>query len=58
MTWCSLYNKPVPKDLNIRDLVENAIVSNKYDKMRARQMDEDDFLGLLKSLNDVGIHFT
>ncbi|KAB7494799.1 putative dimethyladenosine transferase [Armadillidium nasatum] len=58
MTWCSLHNKPVPKDLNIRDLVENAIVSNKYDKMRARQMDEDDFLGLLKSLNSVGIHFT
>lgn len=41
----------------MKDKVEDILVSGKFDKKRARQMDQDDFLALLHAFNKEGIHF-
>jgi len=54
---CSVHNKPVPNDLDIKAKIEQILITNEFAEKRARQMDLDDFLGLLHAFNVEGIHF-
>ncbi|XP_074642595.1 putative dimethyladenosine transferase [Tubulanus polymorphus] len=55
---CSLHNISVPADFDMKSKVADILEKNEFDKKRARVMDIDDFLGLLKCFNEEGIHFT
>lgn len=55
---CSLKNITIPSDFKMKDKVESLLETNGFDKKRPRQMDIDDFLGLLNCMNQEGIHFT
>ncbi|CAD5111179.1 DgyrCDS513 [Dimorphilus gyrociliatus] len=57
-TFASLENKIIPDDFSFKEYVNNILVENDYEKKRARQMDLDDFLNLLKIMNSAGIHFS
>lgn len=54
---CSLHDKPIADDFDMKTLVDNLLVNNNFEKKRARVMDIDDFLSLLKTFNEAGIHF-
>lgn len=54
---CSVSNKVVETNLDIKEKVESILVASKYDKKRARSLDIDDFLILLEAFNSEGIHF-
>lgn len=41
---CSLHNKEIPEDFNIKDKVENILTEAEADQKRARTMDIDDFM--------------
>ncbi|XP_047491518.1 probable dimethyladenosine transferase [Penaeus chinensis] len=56
-TWCSVHEKKIPEDFDIKTKVEDILVDGEFDKKRARQMDQDDFLALLHAFNKEGIHF-
>ncbi|XP_063841285.1 probable dimethyladenosine transferase isoform X1 [Scylla paramamosain] len=56
-TWCSLQEKKIPEDFSMKDKIEDILVNGKFNKKRARQMDQDDFLALLHAFNKEGIHF-
>ncbi|KAK3894185.1 hypothetical protein Pcinc_002042 [Petrolisthes cinctipes] len=56
-TLCSLQEKKIPDDFVMKEKVENILINGKFDKKRARQMDQDDFLALLHAFNKEGIHF-
>lgn len=56
-TFCSLKNKEVPKDFDIKKVVEDVLSSNNYEKMRPRSMDIDDFLLLMHEFNSKDLHF-
>uniref|UniRef100_A0A915JJ73 rRNA adenine N(6)-methyltransferase n=1 Tax=Romanomermis culicivorax TaxID=13658 RepID=A0A915JJ73_ROMCU len=54
---CSVSNKTVEPNLDMKEKVESILVASKYDKKRARSLDIDDFLILLEAFNSEGIHF-
>jgi len=54
---CSLTDKEVDKEFNIRLLVEQVLESIGFKEKRARGMDIDDFMKLLHAFNSHGIHF-
>ncbi|XP_011309725.1 probable dimethyladenosine transferase [Fopius arisanus] len=54
---CSLNNKAIPEDFDIKALVIESLESAKMTEKRARTMDMDDFIKLLHSFNSSGIHF-
>lgn len=56
-TWCSVHEKKIPDDFDIKAKVEDILEEGDFDKKRARQMDQDDFLALLHAFNKEGIHF-
>ncbi|XP_063605661.1 probable dimethyladenosine transferase [Penaeus indicus] len=56
-TWCSVHEKKIPDDFDIKAKVEDILAEGDFDKKRARQMDQDDFLALLHAFNKEGIHF-
>ncbi|XP_037792599.1 probable dimethyladenosine transferase [Penaeus monodon] len=56
-TWCSVHEKKIPEDFDIKTKVEDILAEGDFDKKRARQMDQDDFLALLHAFNKEGIHF-
>lgn len=47
----------MPKDLNIKVLIEETLVQSGYSDKRSRKMAIEDFLGLLLAFNKAGIHF-
>ncbi|CAL4129362.1 unnamed protein product, partial [Meganyctiphanes norvegica] len=55
-TWCSLQEKKIPEDFNMKTKVEEILKGSEYDQRRARHMDQDDFLGLLHAFNKEGVH--
>lgn len=55
---CSLNNKPVELDFNIKSKVEGILSELGADKLRARTMDIDDFMRILHGFNVEGIHFS
>ncbi|XP_047351366.1 probable dimethyladenosine transferase [Vespa velutina] len=55
---CSLNNKTVPEDFDIREMVNKILQTAKAENKRARTMDIDDFISLLHAFNAEGIHFT
>lgn len=57
-TFCSLKNKEVPKDFDIRKTVDKILSTNNFCDKRPRTMDIDDFLLLLHEFNSNDIHFT
>lgn len=54
---CSLYNKEIPQDFDIKQKIQEVLVAAESDQMRARTMDIDDFMKLLHAFNSEGIHF-
>ncbi|CAI5441767.1 unnamed protein product [Caenorhabditis angaria] len=54
---CSFKNKPVPKDLNMKSLIESTLIESGYAESRARKMRVEDFLALLLAFNKADIHF-
>jgi len=54
---CSINNKPVPMDFDFKSLIDEALEESEQADKRARQMDMDDFMKLLKSFNSRGVHF-
>ncbi|XP_015177209.1 PREDICTED: probable dimethyladenosine transferase [Polistes dominula] len=55
---CSLHNKTVPEDFDIKQIISRILVNVKAEEKRARTMDIDDFISLLHAFNAEGIHFT
>jgi 18S rRNA (adenine1779-N6/adenine1780-N6)-dimethyltransferase len=45
-------------DEDVKSLVEKILSKPEYKDKRARNLDLDDFLGLLAAFHEVGIHFT
>ncbi|CAG9581673.1 unnamed protein product [Danaus chrysippus] len=54
---CSLHNKEIPEDFDIKQKVQDVLTAAEADQMRARTMDVDDFMKLLHAFNSEGIHF-
>ncbi|KAJ1347218.1 hypothetical protein KIN20_002226 [Parelaphostrongylus tenuis] len=54
---CSLLNKPLQKDLDVKKLVEETLTDAGFADKRARTMTIEQFLGLLLAFNKAGIHF-
>lgn len=57
-TFCSLKNKEIPKDFDIKTIIDEILKTNEFEKMRPRTMDIDDFLLLMHEFNSKGLHFT
>eukprot|EP00128_Syssomonas_multiformis_P007988 Colp12_sorted_trinity150504_noHs@35334 len=57
-TLYAVSGKEVDPMFSIKDLVEKVLQDSGYAEQRARSMDLDDFLKLLKAFNDVDIHFS
>ncbi|MCL4133675.1 UNVERIFIED_CONTAM: hypothetical protein GTU68_045825 [Idotea baltica] len=57
MSWASLNKKEVPKDFDLKSKIEDILIDGKFDSMRARQMEQDDFLAVMHAFNKEGIHF-
>ncbi|KAL2726653.1 putative dimethyladenosine transferase [Vespula squamosa] len=55
---CSLNNKTVPENFDIKEMVNKILQIAKAESKRARTMDIDDFISLLHAFNAEGIHFT
>ncbi|VEN62308.1 unnamed protein product [Callosobruchus maculatus] len=55
---CSLNNKEVPKNFNMKEKLEQVLTSISADQKRARTMDIDDFIVILHAFNKEGIHFS
>lgn len=56
-THCSLNNKPMEMDFDFKKVIDEALEACQSAEKRARQMDLDDFMKLLKSFNERGVHF-
>uniref|UniRef100_A0A0K0D1G8 rRNA adenine N(6)-methyltransferase n=1 Tax=Angiostrongylus cantonensis TaxID=6313 RepID=A0A0K0D1G8_ANGCA len=54
---CSLLNKPLPKGLDVKKLVEDTLQGAGFADKRARTMTIEQFLALLLAFNKAGIHF-
>lgn len=55
---CSLNNKEIPENFNIKEKLEEILAEVDADKKRARTMDIDDFMTLLHAFNSYGFHFS
>ncbi|CAI4224129.1 unnamed protein product [Auanema sp. JU1783] len=55
---CSLTNKPVPADLDMKALIEKTLQDSGFAEKRARKMSIESFLALLLAFNKAGIHFS
>ena len=55
---CSMNNKTIPADFDMKNMMTELLSENNLDQKRARNMDTDDFLALLHLFNSNGIHFT
>lgn len=55
---CTLNNKTVPEDFDIKEMVNNILQRAEAENKRARTMDTDDFISLLHAFNAEGVHFT
>ncbi|XP_012227742.1 probable dimethyladenosine transferase [Linepithema humile] len=55
---CSLNNKIVPDNFDIKALINHILKKAEAEKKRARTMDIDDFISLLHEFNAEGMHFT
>ncbi|KAL2728153.1 putative dimethyladenosine transferase [Vespula maculifrons] len=55
---CSLNNKTIPENFDIKEMVNKILQTAKAESKRARTMDIDDFISLLHAFNAEGIHFT
>jgi len=55
---CSLNNKDLPAEFNVKSKIEEILTSVEADQKRARTMDTDDFMVLLHAFNKEGIHFS
>ncbi|XP_063933579.1 probable dimethyladenosine transferase [Zophobas morio] len=53
----SLQEKELPVDFNVKEELLKVLEKNLFSEKRARNLDVDDFLRLLKCLNDAGFHF-
>ncbi len=47
----------MPDDFSIKALINSVLAATGFSEKRARQMDIDDFLLLLKGFNEVGLRF-
>eukprot|EP00298_Acanthocystis_sp_HF-20_P008939 c18002_g1_i1.p1 GENE.c18002_g1_i1~~c18002_g1_i1.p1 ORF type:complete len:340 (+),score=115.21 c18002_g1_i1:39-1022(+) len=56
-TYCSLKQIPMPSK-SIKEIVTDVLTSTKSDSWRSSKMDQDDFLRLLNTFNQNGIHFS
>ncbi|XP_034837736.1 probable dimethyladenosine transferase [Maniola hyperantus] len=54
---CSLNNKEIPEDFDIKEKLQQILLQAEADQFRARTMDIDDFMKLLHAFNSEGIHF-
>ncbi|KAK0179128.1 hypothetical protein PV327_007947 [Microctonus hyperodae] len=54
---CSLHNKPMPENFDIKELIMQTLDKVEAATKRARTMDVDDFISLLHCFNVKGIHF-
>ncbi|KAI4501169.1 hypothetical protein M0802_003542 [Mischocyttarus mexicanus] len=54
---CSLQNKTIPEDFDMKEKVSKILQTIKAEDKRARTMDIDDFISLLHVFNAEGIHF-
>ncbi|XP_045769578.1 probable dimethyladenosine transferase [Maniola jurtina] len=54
---CSLNNKEIPEDFDIKEKLQQILLQAEADQLRARTMDIDDFMKLLHAFNSEGIHF-
>ena len=58
-TYFSLNNLPLPDPMpNMKELVEDVLVKENYEKVRVFKLGLDDFLCLLAAFNARHIHFT
>lgn len=55
---CSINNIEIPKEFDIKDKINEILAEIKYENLRARTMDIDDFLLLLCTFNKYGLHFS
>lgn len=55
---CSLNNKIVPNNFDIKHLINHVLEKADSKNKRARTMDTDDFISLLHAFNAEGVHFT
>ncbi|XP_029173507.1 probable dimethyladenosine transferase [Nylanderia fulva] len=55
---CSLNNKNIPDDFDIKQLINHVLKKIEAENKRARTMDIDDFIRLLHAFNAEGVHFT
>jgi len=53
----SVKGEEVPKDFNIKDLINEVLTSSGFKEKRARTMDIDDFMKLLHAFNSADLHF-
>lgn len=53
----SVKGEEVPKDFNIKNLVDAVLTESGFKDKRARSMDIDDFMKLLHAFNSAGLHF-
>ncbi|XP_071454942.1 probable dimethyladenosine transferase [Hetaerina americana] len=54
---CSLTNKVIPENFDIKVLVDSILVKEGFETKRARHLDIDDIMKLLHGFNLEGIHF-
>ncbi|VDL70127.1 unnamed protein product [Nippostrongylus brasiliensis] len=54
---CSLLNKPISKNFDVKQLIEKTLVEAGFADKRARSMSIEEFLSLLLAFNKAGIHF-
>lgn len=55
---CSLNNKIVTENFDIKEMVSRILLTVGAENKRARTMDIDDFISLLHAFNAQGVHFT
>ena len=57
-TVCSLKNQAFPDNFDIKRSVEECLISSGFADARAAKMDIDDFLKVLVTFNEAGLHFS
>ncbi|KAG8230580.1 hypothetical protein J437_LFUL004493 [Ladona fulva] len=55
---CSLSNKVIPSDFDIKSLIDSILSKEEFESKRARHLDIDDIMKLLHAFNVEGIHFS
>ncbi|XP_012278864.1 probable dimethyladenosine transferase isoform X2 [Orussus abietinus] len=55
---CSLNDKPIPEELDMKKMVDDILQKAQAEDTRARSMDMDDFIRILHAFNSAGIHFS